>query len=381
MATTAKINVSGNDVLEALRGFFKDILKTDDIKAILVPQHLPMKDMVMPALVADPDQLDNADPLAPAFPINTAKIVSRLTRKPMGAKIAAVMRPCEIRAFVELAKLKQGRSDELLIITTDCLGAFQNRNYRRYVERYGIESTLRFYQSVLDGNIAEMEGADLASACKSCEIPVASNADICVGLFGVDVDDHLLVQSQTEAGTNFLNQLKLAEIPEPSSRRDAITALVAQRKAYRDEMFASTREATNSLQKMTAYFANCVNCYNCRVACPVCYCKECVFVTDVFNHDPCQYLRWANRKGLIKMPTDTIFFHLTRLVHMSTACVGCGQCSNACPNDIPVMELFRTVARVTQQAFNYQAGKSLEQDPPLSVFYEDEFPEVVGLGV
>ena len=144
-------------------------------------------------------------------------------------------------------------------------------------------------------------------------------------------------------------------------------------------MFAQTREATESLEKLTAYFASCINCYNCRVACPVCYCKECVFVTDVFNHDPSQYLRWASRKGMIKMPTDTLFYHITRLAHMSTACVGCGQCSNACPNDIPVMELFRTVAHGTQQAFEYEAGRSLEQEPPLSTFREDEFPEVVGI--
>jgi formate dehydrogenase subunit beta len=144
-------------------------------------------------------------------------------------------------------------------------------------------------------------------------------------------------------------------------------------------MFARTREATENLEKMSTYFATCVNCYNCRVACPVCYCKECVFVTDVFNHDPSQYLQWANRKGIIKMPTDTLFYHLTRLTHMSTACVGCGQCSNACPNDIPVMELFRMVAQGTQLAFDYEAGRSLEEAPPMSVFREDEFAEVVGI--
>ncbi len=165
-----------------------------------------------------------------------------------------------------------------------------------------------------------------------------------------------------------LNQLNLAETAEPASRRDAIRLLIERRTQYRDDMFAKTREATENLEKMTVLLCHCVNCYNCRVACPVCYCKECVFVTDVFNHDPSQYLRWATRKGIIKMPTDTLFFHITRLAHMSTACVGCGQCSNACPNDIPVMELFRTIAQDTQQAFDYTAGENIEQDPPLAVF-------------
>jgi formate dehydrogenase subunit beta len=132
------------------------------------------------------------------------------------------------------------------------------------------------------------------------------------------------------------------------------------------------------LARLTSYLANCVNCYNCRVACPVCYCKECVFVTDVFDHEPAQYLRWAKRKGILKMPTDTVFYHLTRLAHMSTACIGCGQCSNACPNNIPVMEIFRTIAHLTQRTFNYEAGRSLEDAPPLSVFREKEFSELTG---
>ena len=379
MAITGKIEVQDKDILGSLRRFFKRVLETDDINAILVPQHFPTKNMVMPTLVTDHNQLNGIDPLAPAFPMNAAKIVSRLTRKPIGSKVAVVLRPCEIRAFVELVKLKQGQTDELILIGIDCLGAFQNKDYFQYVERHGAESSERFYKSALDGNLTGTEGAAFASACKSCENPVPVNADILIGLFGVEVQDFLLVQSQTESGTDLLSQLNLAEIPQPPSRQEAITAIVAQREAYRDEMFTRTRQATDRLEKMTAYFANCVNCYNCRVACPVCYCKECVFVTDVFNHDPSQYLRWANRKGIIKMPTDTLFFHLTRLAHMSTACVGCGQCSNACPNDIPVMELFRTVAQSTQQAFEYEAGKSIEQEPPLSVFYEKEFPEVVGI--
>jgi len=379
MTITAKIDVKDKDILGSLQGFFKVLLETDDIQSLLVPQHLPMKDMVMPTLVTDPSQLDGVDPLAPAFAMNAAKIVARLTRKPMGAKVAVVLRPCEIRSFVELVKLKQGRTDEVILIGMDCLGALQNKDYFQLVEQKAAESTVVFYESVLGGKSTETGGFDLAPACKACEYPVAENADILIGLYGMDVDHSLLVQSQTEAGDHILKQMNVSATDEPRARQDAIKAVINQRTQYRDDMFARTREATDSLEKMSAYFATCVNCYNCRVACPVCYCKECVFVTDVFNHDPSQYLQWANRKGIIKMPTDTLFYHITRLAHMSTACVGCGQCSNACPNDIPVMELFRTIAHGTQQAFEYEAGKSFEEEPPLSVFREDEFTEVVGI--
>jgi formate dehydrogenase subunit beta len=379
MAITAKIDVKDKDILGSLQGFFKHILEMDEIQSLLVPQHLPMKNMVMPTLVSDPDHLNGVDPLAPAFAMNAARIVSRLTRKPAGARVAAVLRPCEIRAFFELVKLKQGRTEEVLLIGVDCLGAFQNKDYFQLVGPNPADTTAVFYENALGGKGSGIEGLDLAPACRACEYPVAENADISIGLYGMDVDRFLLVQSQTDSGDKILKQLDLSEKDAPSARREAIHALIAQRTAYRDDMFAKTQAATENLEKMSTYFATCVNCYNCRVACPVCYCKECVFVTDVFNHDPSQYLRWANRKGVIKMPTDTLFFHLTRLAHMSTACVGCGQCSNACPNDIPVMELFRSVAQRTQQAFEYEAGKSIEQEPPLSVFYEDEFPEVVGI--
>jgi formate dehydrogenase subunit beta len=379
MTANAQIEVKDRDFSEALRQWLDAVLRLDDIKALLVPCRLPMKPMVMPTLVTDPERLDKIDPLAPAFPINTAKLASKLSRKAVGGKMAVVMRPCEIRAFIELVKLKQGRLDELVIVGIDCLGAYRNTDYLRLAEGGGGLSGLDFSRSALAGRTAADDGTDIATACKACELPVAEGADVVIGLLGVDVDDHLLLEARSDKGRNLLGRLELPEAPGEENREKAVGELVARRSAYRDEMFGATAEAVQDLERLTAYLAGCVNCYNCRVACPVCYCKECVFVTDVFNHEPIQYLQWAQRKGVIKMPTDTVFYHLTRLAHMSTACVGCGQCSNACPNDIPVMELFRTVAHRTQKAFGYTAGASVEARPPLSEFREDEFDDVVGI--
>ena len=379
MTMTAKIQVTNDDLRAGVQEFLKGVLGLEEIRAVLTPMKLPGNNSVMPTLVTAPERLADADPLAPAFPLNAARMVARLTRKPMGGKIAAVLRPCEIRAFVELVKLKQGNSDDVVLIGIDCPGAFSNLDYIRFSGE-DAASTAAFCKAALGDGGNLPEGFALATACQACEHPTPDGADIAIGLFGADIGRHVFAAANTAAGEAVLSALGLETTDAAPDQAAAVEKVVAERIAFRDRVFAETAEAVNGVEKMSAYFANCVNCYNCRVACPVCYCKECVFVTDAFNHEPSQYLKWADRKGAVKLPTDTVFYHLTRLAHMSTACVGCGQCSNACPNDIPVMEVFRMVSHDTQKAFDYVAGQDKDAPPPLSVFRENEFKEVVGIG-
>jgi formate dehydrogenase subunit beta len=379
MSPPRKLAVNEQDVLGALRTFFQSILALEDIHAILVPRRQSVTSVVMPSLISDPRFLQDVDPLAPAFFLNAARMVSRLSRKSPGHTIAVVLRPCEIRAFVELVKLKQGSRDDIVIIGLDCLGAYSNKDYRRYAAESPESGTLQFFYKTIDGVEEVMGGIGRTTACNACERPFPIGADIAVGFLGISPMDHFLVYGQSPKGEEILFRLNLMQTEEPASRKEAVESLVAARFHARDQIVDRTREATNSLEKLTAYLAGCVNCYNCRVACPVCYCRECVFTTDVFDHDPFQYLQWAQRNGEIKMPTDTVFYHLTRLVHISTACVGCGQCSNACPSEIPLAELFRATAIRTQRAFDYEAGMDPDSPPPMTVFREQEFSEVVGL--
>ncbi len=200
-------------------------------------------------------------------------------------------------------------------------------------------------------------------------------------LFGADPTHGLTARAHTPAGEAMLTGLDLPSTDAVSpQRKTVISSTLEQRKGYREQMFTSVADTTGSIEGLSTYLADCVNCYNCRAACPVCYCTTCVFSSDTFCHEPFQYLQWARRKGGVKMPTDTLFFHLTRMAHISTACVGCGQCTNACPNDIPLSDLFSYVAGHTQSAFGYGAGLDLAQQPPMCGFEEEEYGEVVGLG-
>ena len=378
MTKTALYSVADGNLVQSLRALLRGLLELDTIEAILVPQRLPGKPMAMPVLVSDPQRLEGVDPLAPAFAMNAAKLASRLSRKPAGGRIAVVLRPCEIRAYIELVKLKQGQPDGLILVGIDCAGAFQNTDYLRYAAAAGDRGTAAFLKAALADETRFDDDIQLSAACRVCEQPVPDGADLAIGLFGLEATRQFLVTAQTAKGDALFEQLKLAAAAPPEARAAAVERRVRARSEARDAVFAATRQCTDSLEKLSDYLAACVNCYNCRVACPVCYCRECVFVTDVFDHEPFQYLRWARRRGAIKLPTDTVFYHVTRLAHMSTACVGCGQCSNACPNDIPLMELFRATAHVTQAAFDYQAGRSIDEDPPLAVFRENEYAEVTG---
>ena len=275
--------------------FFDRSSLLEEIGALLVPRRLPMKNMVMPTLVTDPERLDGVDPLAPAFPMNTAKVVSRLTRKPIGGKIAAVLRPCEIRAFVELVKLNQASTDELVILGIDCLGAFSKRTTpggpARTARHQPDGSTGRSFWT----KTTRQTVIDLAPACTVCELPIPEGADLPSAFTGSN-RTRGLARGPQPGRRAAPRSPELLRPKSPPARRKAIAeADRPARSLPGQDVYKKRPGAVDSFEKLTAYLANCVNCYNCRVACPVCYCRECVFVTDVFDHEPSNI--WAGPRA------------------------------------------------------------------------------------
>ncbi|MFO7930310.1 MAG: Coenzyme F420 hydrogenase/dehydrogenase, beta subunit C-terminal domain [Desulfosalsimonas sp.] len=379
MPQTADIEIKENSLSKTLESFLARLLESGQADAVFVQQRRAEDSMIMPVLISRPDQLTGIEPVSPAFAVNNARLVSRLTKGKPGGTVAAVLRPCEIRAFIELVKLNQAGTGDLTIIGTDCPGAMQNSDFFAFMEKHGQDATDAFIKSSFPENAEPADCRELAPACSTCTQPTPEGADLAVGLFGLLPGGRIQVYARTAGGEKLLESLGLeASEPEPG-REEAVKNLVSRRAEARTEMTERTREATDTFEKLEQYFSRCINCYNCRKACPVCYCRQCVFDTDVCEHEPAGYMKRAGRKGGLKMPEDTLFYHLTRMAHMSTACVGCGQCSNACPSSIPVSELFVSVAEKAQAAFDYSAGRSLDEPPPLSVFFEDEFTEVVGI--
>ena len=381
MNTYYRIETGPKGLNEALAGFFRGLLERRVVEALFVSARLPYRKherIVKQNLIEKPEHLSDIDPFAPVIPVSSARLLSSLTVEPGGKKVAAVLRPCEARAFTELVKLNQAKRDNLLLIGMDCYGRYENRDYLRFADNDD-RSTELFLKAIQDGKgTAQTDDFDIAEACKSCEHPADGLVDLRLCVIGEDFTKVVHVQAVTEEGRLALETMELTAVPEPKKRKDALEKLIADRTAHRDAMLVRTRERAKGMPGLVEVLADCVNCYNCRVACPVCYCKECVFVTDTFRHPSEKYFGWAEKFGRLKMPTDTVFFHLTRMLHISSLCVGCGQCSSACPNGIPVMELFRAAADRTQSRFEYLPGRSWEEAQPLATFHEDEFNEVTG---
>ncbi|MFC1949403.1 4Fe-4S dicluster domain-containing protein, partial [Chloroflexota bacterium] len=220
------------------------------------------------------------------------------------------------------------------------------------------------------------EDSLLREACQVCDYPFPMAADITIGLIGMDLDKSILIQADSEEGEKILEALELKEEDNGDKRQAAIDKIVTGRKKKLEELFERIGKEISGQEKLLTAFARCINCHNCRDVCPICYCRECLFDSPTFEWGADKYLDWASRKEALKMPTDTLLFHLTRLNHMASSCVGCGLCQEACPNDVPVFGIFRTVGSKVQDVFEYVPGRSLEDELPLSTFREDELQEV-----
>ena len=341
---------------EAIRSLLKQLLEADIADRVFTAAKTPYSNLPMPALIADPEEMKNADPLAPVAPFNAARQAAAILRHGTDKRLALVLRPCEIRALVELSKLNQAVLDSALIIGIECMGRMENDVYLEQAQNRP-DLVREFYEK-------EDPASTICTACAACEQFVPTACDLIISVFGMNFSEGAAIFPATEKGNAVLEKLGAVPSETPAEHQAKIAAISEKRSKAKAERITRTSEKISSLNTFESMIANCLNCYSCRTACPVCYCKECVFLTDVFAHDPELLIRRAQKKGMIKLPTDTTMFHLTRLAHMAHACVACGHCTSVCPSHIPVADIFTTVGARVQEMFGYLPGKDPEEPIP-----------------
>lgn len=113
-------------------------------------------------------------------------------------------------------------------------------------------------------------------------------------------------------------------------------------------------------------FSQCIRCYACRQACPMCYCPKCV--SD--HTQPA----WFSKANAFE---GNFSWNVTRAMHLAGRCIDCGECERACPVGIPLRDINKKIEREIKELFNYEAGKDIEQKPLLSGFDKNDPGEFI----
>ena len=360
-----------NDVLGAVQTFLRQLMESGLVEALYVPLEVE-GGYPIPALVTDPALLEDANPLAPVMPINGARAVSALTNKGVPNKLGVVLRPCELRALIELVKLQQATLEQVILIGVDCPGTYEVSDFQAGLTN-GTINLPDYLNAAATGDEPAFEGLSLRPACRMCVKPVPDGADVNLELFGATISEGIPVTIREEIA----EKLGWDEQELSGEGRGAVLdRLFGKRSQVREKELSGIQQRLGADGDIAGMFAACIRCHNCMTVCPICYCKTCLFKTASFDHPPEHYFNAARRKGATRMLGDTLLFHMTRLNHMSASCVSCGMCTSACPAEIPVGAIFSAIGAGVQAAFDYVPGRSVDEPLPLITFQANEWTAV-----
>jgi len=352
-----------------VRAFLRKALETSAADAVLVPVATPAGDSYAWILTRDPAVIDKAGPVAPTMPVQGAKALKSLTRKGKGTgRVIAVMRPCEIRAAIELSKLNQVHLDNIILISHDCVGAVPLQEY--VGDPAGSE---KGFEAMLEAR--KTDEAAVKPVCRICVDFSLVDSDIHLGLIGLAGESALLVP-RSDKGKAFLESMGMACDEDASGWTQAVAKLKVAREGKRSKVLAETGARLQGFDGLHAAFSDCIGCHNCQSVCPICYCRQCYFDSEVARRDAAALMDTALARGGVAFPGNRVMFHTGRMAHMSLSCVSCGQCTDACPVAIPVADIFSYMAGLTQETFEYVAGANDGEPLPLRQYREQEVEKV-----
>ncbi len=292
-------------------------------------------------------------PTIPGLPIPT--ILSWSSTSGLKGVVAAIVKPCMARAIVELAKLQQIDRDKLIIVSVDCIGTIDVENYKDLLEEGFTQTGIT--EECLNGRL------EMREACGLCTDPVPPVFDLHLSPY----KGGLYAYAGSKLGNKILEVLKAPrEEGDPYVKfKNLISRRQEEKQRYVEE---AKFKGFDELQK---FFEDCIGCHNCMEVCPLCFCKECFYDSPRYDYVTRRFLSWSPQDGMTPLLQSKLQFHVGRAVHMSTSCVECGLCEQACPKDINLTRLFLLLAEANQELFSYRAGRSVEEEPPLRTFHAE----------
>lgn len=354
---------------KAILNLLNNAMKNRYFDAVMIPHKIPSGESYVYLLIQDTTLLSHASPVAPVMPIQGGRALSSITKSETdGFKIVAFMRPCEVRAAIELSKMDQSILDDVTLFSYDCPGVLPTKGFIEDPKN-GIKT---FKQAM-----KESDDDPMRPSCKVCYMCNSPLGDLHVGRLVTDANKILIIQNSPK-GKNLLDQLGLKDEVSLSDWKKESEKIAQQKRIRRKEHHEELRKRHLGLENLLDTFSTCVGCHCCIRVCPIDSCPRCYFESNDLKYPPGDYLQRSQNTGSLRFPPDTLLYHLGRMLHMTISCVSCGTCEDACPMSIPLSQIYNSVADEVQELFDYLAGRDPAESRPLVKYELDEFAKIEG---
>jgi len=340
----------------------------------------------IPVLITDPQEvIEAAGALHCASP-NIARCLKEYLDGASDLRIAMTCRPCDAKAIIELAKREQINLENLLLVGLNCTGTLPPvAAQKMFKEEFGINPADVVSEDIEDGKLAtrlkdgtererdlaelEEKGYGRRENCRRCETSIPTMADVACGKWGVVDRKATFIEVCSEKGSDLVGGAIeagciLVEQPGEEAveiRRRKYEAATELARKWQERDFAPFKAM--SLDERFDYwfgqFSQCIKCFGCRDACPICYCKECWLEPD---------------RGFVlggEIPPDAMW-PMVRAVHVMDSCVNCGQCQDVCSMNLPLARFVFMLNREIAAIFKYEPGMDVETLPPCRTVTDEE---------
>ncbi len=354
--------ISESSTRDTLRQILTRILESGEVDSVFALRETRQEGRYCYSLITDASLVRDVLPFHPVMPVQGARALSELTiTQPFDRPVAALLRPCEIRAFVEKVKQSQGSLENIFIISCTCPGVIPASKLLKEQR----DDVLRNH----DENIR--------NACRTCtEFIPGTQVDMTVLIASDEPHDGTVIYLHTEKAVEIAEKLDSPELKTCKPPAELTSGILEARGKALKELQRDIPAPGDGLQSLVSLFSACIGCRGCREACPLCSCVLCDYETARTAHSPELVRAEAKRKGSLRVPTGTLQFQLGRLMHISPICTACGQCSDVCPVDIPVSDIFIRAANLVQESLDYSPGRDTDDTPPMATFVEKELLDV-----
>lgn len=311
--------------------------------------------------------------LDPFYHFSTAALLGRIARSSKTLEpMVVILRPCDHRALVELAKLQQIPMSSLTTVVYECPGTVPGK----HAPQLDRPARKKLARELVQGYPHEEPSIPVREACRACVLTESSGSDLRVLWRGADPWQEIYWEGESATGSLALESAGLVAGELPDKREGEWKRWREEHLAFREERIQRFRQLYQGPEGLQRALSSCVSCQNCRQVCPLCYCRTCVFDGPDMETSWETVATWLKGRSAVRLPVDTLLYHLVRMSHMAHGCLACGLCGQACPMDVPVDLLFLVGGQIAQEVLGYRPGEKLDEPPPQGTFREEEFQEL-----